>query len=349
MSDFTIKLLNLIREGKTANEIAQELNISNKLLYTRIVNLKNKGFLFDRKYYYDGNIVYVPKMDLLNNNDISLITKSSDKELTLVVISDLHIGNDYQRIDLLKSVYDYCAKEGINIIINAGDLVDGTLGTTKKLYPNPIEQIDYAMQIYPFDKNILNFTLLGNHDFSVLKETGQNLALLIQNYRHDIIPIGYGKGQISIKNDKIIVSHPIDEITFDAKLDNKTLLLKGHSHKFKFHFDCNHTIVKVPSLSDLSLGADNQIPTLLKININFNNSGLIEKGVINQLLIADKVYTLNELDFFFYHNITEEKNIKLEEEQTNITKEQTTPNQLKLIKKEERLSQIERFNKRYGL
>ena len=33
--------------------------------------------------------------------------------------------------------------------------------------------------------------------------------LLDLNYRHDIVPVGYGYGRINIKNDKIFVTHPL--------------------------------------------------------------------------------------------------------------------------------------------
>ena len=54
MSDKSLELINLIRQGKTCNEITSILNISNKQLFTYLTNLRNKGIMFLRKYYADG-------------------------------------------------------------------------------------------------------------------------------------------------------------------------------------------------------------------------------------------------------------------------------------------------------
>ena len=44
MSYQTKKLLRLINEGKTCNEICEILHITNKQLYIKLTNLRNKGY-----------------------------------------------------------------------------------------------------------------------------------------------------------------------------------------------------------------------------------------------------------------------------------------------------------------
>ena len=60
MTEQTIKLIELINEGKTCNEICHILNISNKQLFNNLTILQNKGFHYNRKYYSNGAIVYRP-------------------------------------------------------------------------------------------------------------------------------------------------------------------------------------------------------------------------------------------------------------------------------------------------
>ena len=60
MSRQTEKILSLIEEQKTCNEICECLQITNKQLYHKLTNLKAKGFFLDRKYFSNGEIVYVP-------------------------------------------------------------------------------------------------------------------------------------------------------------------------------------------------------------------------------------------------------------------------------------------------
>lgn len=347
MSDLTLKLLDLIKQEKTVNEIAEILNLSNKQIYNLITTIRNKGFDFARKYYSNGNIIYKPKTNIFPfNNSVNLFTTPEEQTITILAISDLHIGNQLERIDLLNKIYDYCIQEGIHIIINGGDLIDGAVNTLNapiKIYDNVMEQIEYLMKIYPFDKNILNFTLLGNHDYSALQHAGQDLSIILQSYRHDIIPIGYEFGKINIKNSSIHVKHPIEQNLYKIKNtpENNCIILKGHSHKMKVSTNESNCSVSIPSLSDINYSDNNILPTLLKLDISFKN-GRFKTVVINQLLILDKIYTLNETVSYLNTENDEDEEIKYEE----------TPVK-KLVKKEEKytpnMSQIERFNARYKL
>ena len=46
MSETTLKLLELIKEGKKLNEICTELNKTPKQIFNHLTLLKNKGYLF---------------------------------------------------------------------------------------------------------------------------------------------------------------------------------------------------------------------------------------------------------------------------------------------------------------
>lgn len=231
MNESTLKLLELLKQEKTANEIAKELKISNKQLFKRLLKLKNIGFDFKRKYYYNGDIVYSLYNDvpLQSQNSVDIITSPEEQEFEAIVISDLHIGSTDERLDLLNKIYDYCVKNNIHTIFNAGDIIDGMFGRCDKMHDNIFDQIEYAIEKYPFDKRILNYAVLGNHDFNPLLKNGKDLALVLQNYRHDIIPVGYGTAEINIKNDKIVLRHPLlvsnNEYTNEYK---HVFMLKGH-------------------------------------------------------------------------------------------------------------------------
>lgn len=78
MSEQTKKLMELINEGKTCNEICAILKISNKQLYNNLTNLRNKGLIYRRKYYQNGVIVYKPIHtipDLKNSNKRVVLVK----------------------------------------------------------------------------------------------------------------------------------------------------------------------------------------------------------------------------------------------------------------------------------
>lgn len=318
MNESTLKLIELLKQEKTANEIAQELNISNKQLFKRLFRLKTMGFNVKKKYYYSGDIGYslyndVPLQPL---NSVDIITSPEEQEFEAIVISDLHIGSTDERLDLLNRIYDYCVKNNIHTIFNAGDIIDGMFGHGDKLHDNIFDQIEYAIKKYPFDKNILNYAVLGNHDFDSLLKGGKDLALVLQKYRHDIVPIGYATAEVNIKNDKIVLRHPIEVAKNEpAKQYSRVVMFKGHYHRMEIlHASGDNCIVKVPALSNIHFMDDYLVPSALKIKLNFNN-GIITNIIIEQLLVESKIFAINsaKIDLTKGKKINNNDEVQLEE------------------------------------
>ena len=325
MTELTLQLLKLINEEKTINEISEKMKISRKRIYSILRTISIKGFEFDRKYYSNGDLIYAPKTSFITPEDksVDLITSPEENNLEALIISDLHIGCEYERLDLLNRAYDYCVKEGIHIIIVCGDLIDGMYGPNIKIHDNISDQIEYAIKKYPFDKSILNFATLGDHDYDAMRNYGQNVARVFENYRHDIIPLGYGYGQINIKNDQIIVRHPSEKYE-ELKLNkihklNYYLSLNGHFHKMKIKSSVNNTIINVPSLSDSICDTELQIPSAVRMYLEFKN-GYIYNGTFSQLIFTDSgIYQINEHQcnsLGFGKDMSGNNGIKLEEDRT---------------------------------
>ncbi len=318
MSELTMQLLKLVNEGKTINEIAEILNISHKRLYNIFSLIRNKGYEFDKKYYYTGDTIYVPKKRVLTDEQkgVDIITSPNDQEFEALVISDLHIGSIKQRPDLLERVYDYCVKEGIHIIIACGDIIDGTFGRSEKIYDNVSEQIDYLLKIYPFDKNILNFVLLGDHDYSALNNTGQNIAKVLESYRHDMISLGYRFGQINIKNDCILVKHKgeYDEQFRAITPKHYFLSLYGHFHNMRYKTSPNCATITVPPLCDILYPDCIQFASLVRMKLQFNH-GFINKGNFKQLAFKDNIEILSEFECYLGYDKDNSGNnpVRLEE------------------------------------
>lgn len=308
MSDLTRRLLQLIIEEKSVNEIANTLNMSNKQVYNHLALIKNKGLEFERKYYSNGEIVYVPKKSLAINcaKDVGLITEANEDLLKFVVISDLHIGSIHERIDLLEKVYDYCIKENIHLIINCGDLIDGMCTQHKKKIDNVYEQADYTLKNYPFDKNILNFIIFGNHDYDALRNYGLNLETLFDSYRHDLVALGYFQNALNIKNDFIVLRHPWEKLKkieypyseWNSKYNkNVFLVLNGHSHKMRAKISSSALSVSIPSLSNIPCPNEGFFPSFVVMELKFRN-GLIEYGSFHQMIINDKIERISEFDCY---------------------------------------------------
>lgn len=344
MKEINNIILEMIKENKSINEIVECTGISHKRLFYRLSLLKLKGFNFDTKYYYSGDIAYQMINSLTNEKEegTTILTSKNDVNFKAMVISDLHFGNSLERLDLLNEIYNYCIKEGINIIINAGDLIDGTFSSTKQKINSCEEQIEYTIKNYPFDKSILNFVCLGDHDYSSVENTGQDLALALQSRRHDIIPIGYGIGIINIKNDRIYIQHP--KTSNFVKTINDGLILSGHSHASGINIS-QATLIQIPSLSNLKPQNRNVLPGAIVLNINFIN-GFFNYLSLNNLIIANnKIYEAGTFDYYIGKGKNISSNfINNEEERNNSGKEKVKT----LNNQNNRLSQIDKFNKRYN-
>lgn len=89
-------LLRLIKEGRTCNDISKELNISNKQLYNRLLTLKNKGIIIEKKYYSNGQITYksIHSSSIIHNRfgevSNSILSLHEETDMKMLVISDLH-------------------------------------------------------------------------------------------------------------------------------------------------------------------------------------------------------------------------------------------------------------------
>ena len=299
MSDLTKELLKLINEGKTINQISETLNLSNKKIYNILTLIRNKGFDFERKYYDTGDITYVPRTTPLTNTQegVNIITDKSNTTYTAMVISDIHFGSGFENRDLIDKIYNYCVKEGIHNIICCGDLLDGIYSQREQRIPDTMEQVDYLLKNYPFDKSILNFTVLGDHDHSVLRHTGQDISFVLNSYRHDIVPLGYRVGNLNIKNDTLTIEHQIQSKKNRA---TSNLTLFGHHHTSEINYYPNKCRITVPSLSNLNIfkedGTRSQVkmPGAYFITIKFSDN-VFSTIQLSQLIILDKIYTINEV------------------------------------------------------
>lgn len=314
MSEINSKILELIEKNYSANEISEVLNITNKQLFYRLTQLKNKGYNICKKYYANGEIEYFLNKSFYDKdtfNKKSIFISKKYKFLKTIVISDLHLSSIYENIDALDKIYNYCAANSIHIIINTGDVNNCTsnLNNRKVYSTSNMKQIEHMLKVYPFDKNILNYILFGNHDYDILVEDGIDIKKILEDKRHDLIPLDYGMDIINMGKDKITLKHNLKK-NFKMPMQEKGIILMGHFHNYKV-IDNNvdkHIIVQVPTLSTLNFEDKNDLPNCaLEITFNFDDSYLIENVNIKHLYINDKIYVLGEtrlkqLNFENYDN-----------------------------------------------
>lgn len=294
-----VELIKLIQENKSINEICDILNCNRNKIYKKLLNLKNSGYTINQNYFYNGDIKYklVKGRNFIDKNNVTIKMENTENKFCAMIISDLHIGSDKQRLDLLYQVYNYCAKNSINIILNTGDIVDGWIGTNKKINKDLEHQLNYLLKKYPFDKNILNFICLGNHDVDSYNKYGINLKVLLENYRHDLVAFGARMGTINIKNDNIILCHQTGSEQINLNNIENSIIFEGHHHKFatSYNHSLNNNLIYVPSLSDIYINKQITTPSALIIEFDLE-ANVFTHGIISQLISnGNSLIKINEI------------------------------------------------------
>lgn len=330
MTNIEVQLINLINKNKSLNEIENILNLTKQQIYRKLLKLKNNGYAITNEYYYNGDITYLlHSTDKVSKNiENNVIINMPDKENTFkaIVISDIHIGCDKQGLNALNYIYDYCIKNNIHIILNAGDLIDGWFGQNKKLNKDIEHQLQYLIKKYPFDKNILNFICLGNHDLNSYQKFGIDLKTILTNYRHDLVAFASGIGNIHIKNDNIVICHPINHSKSKFSEIEDSIIFKGHHHKYATDFNeffHNH-IICVPTLSNIFLNNQFPLPSALEIEFTINSNGKFNEGIINQLIYSDNnLIKINEMKISNFHRKNIVSSNSKKKNQNKLKKENT--------------------------
>lgn len=351
--DNTLALLQLLKEGKSNKEICSNLKIDSKELCEELIRLKNSGIRHSRKYYSDGTIKYnsiSTTQELKNYNfigqDRTIITDANENIMKVLLISDLHFGNDLERLDLIDRAYNYCKKNGINIILCGGDIIDGAYSKGTQKIKNLYQQIEYFIEKYPYDKSILTFSVAGDHDISAFNTAAIDIIEACNNYRHDVIIGGYNNTGINLKNDKIHLYHHVD--AGSLRHTDAPIILHGHSHKYATEIRDNSLNITMPTLSDI-----NQLmPTALELNLYFSR-GYIANSVVKHIYFGPQDIILSESTFDLLKDRTINyepiRNTELYKNDKVVTHNNNILETSKTLKKvNQPMSQIEKFNKRYS-
>jgi predicted phosphodiesterase len=294
VDDYQAYLLQLIKEGKNNREICEIFNISFNQLYDELLKLKTKGVKYSRKYYSDGSIKYnkIKKLKKLNENvNKTIITDNQENNMKFLLISDLHFGNEFENLGLIDRAYNYCIKNGINIILCGGDFIDGSFSKSPQKITDLYDQIEYFIKNYPQDKNILTFGVAGDHDFSTLKRASLDIIEICNNRRHDIIIGGYNNAEINH-----LFHNMLGGRMHSAQAP---IILCGHLHKYMTQQKNNSLYITLPTLSNIN----QQMPSALELDLSFSK-GYISSAVIKHLYFGTQDFVLSESEF----NLLNERN-----------------------------------------
>ena len=243
-----MKVVCKMKKSLRYKEIVKRLTLENfdtikeeyKLNHTAMLGIIDYG-LHD-KYVSDDKRWILNKLKY--NYQFSLVLKDSKYG----IISDTHIGNEKDSPYYIKRAFILLNKAGIKKIFHTGDILDSydercdlTKDELIRLHYN---QITRFHDIWP--TNVTTYAILGNHD-TKFERLGIDLYKELSSA--SFIILGRGGSYINCSNYKLFLEHNVPSKVLVPPHYNYDVILKGHSHFFKFKE--NRNIFRVASCSNL--------------------------------------------------------------------------------------------------
>ena len=208
-----------------------------------VVELKHRGIFVDSDKVYERLMVLKNRLSIIGNTkqfpvvyslkkpdvlvDQSMIINVPDgtKCMDILLVSDFHLTTmNSSLVSEYDKIVDYCAKNNIKLVLNAGDLFSSRMNNDSivKRYDHFMKVIDSVYKNFPKDKDIYHAILGGNHDRNILN-FGIDPISRITDLREDFINLGYDRASIIIGDDKFMIHHPHINVDSLSKLEGRTL------------------------------------------------------------------------------------------------------------------------------
>ena len=280
------KIKYLIKKKKTLQEICNELELKDYEVIGIVELMKQDGELID---FINGEIVKLKKPK--QNNDVYEISNNNE-HLKLLLISDTHLCSKYDRLDILRYLYDKAENNGVKHILHSGDFTDGRSNRPEHTYELKEHsyqgQIDYCIDKYPAFSG-KTYAIQGNHDNWWYKSNGSEIMRPIANAREDIVYLGSDVADLKIGKLKIRLFHGqggiayaksykiqkyLDTIPTSEKPD---ILQTGHIHQAFYYKQDNTHCFQTSCLEDQTpycrgLGLVND-KSCWWVDVEFDNKG----------------------------------------------------------------------------
>ena len=237
-----------MRRDLKYKEIITRLTLENFGVLKKEYNLNHNIMLGVLDYGLHDKYISEDKKYILNKlkykYQFSLVLKDSKYG----IISDTHIGNIKDSPHYIKKSTNLLVQIGINKVFHTGDILDSYDErcdlTHDELIKLHYQQIERFHDIWPI--NITTYAILGNHD-TKFKRLGIDLYKELSRDR--FIILGTGGAYLKCSNYKIFLEHNVPTSALVPPHYNYDLILKGHSHFFKYKE--NRNIFRVASCSNI--------------------------------------------------------------------------------------------------
>ena len=283
------KLKYLVNKKKTLPEICETLELKDYEVIGLVELMKQDGELLD---YVNGEIVKLRKP--IENFGVYEVPDNTH-HLSLLMISDSHLANKADRIDILNYLYDKAENKGIKYVLHCGDVLDGIyVNRPQHIYALRCvgfdEHLDYVINKYPHFSG-KTFFIGGNHMDTYFKNGGSDMGKAISREREDLVYLNPDTADLKIGKVGIHMHHGgggrsyslsyklqryVETLPQDKKID---IVMQGHFHNAMYMYYMEKHCFQVGALEDetpfsRSMGFKNE-KSCYWVDIDFDDKGNI--------------------------------------------------------------------------
>lgn len=283
------KIKYLINKKNTLKEICEELELKDYEVIGLVELMKQDGELLD---YVNGEVIKLKKP--IENFGVYEVPDNTH-HLSLLMISDSHLANKADRIDILNYLYDKAENKGIKYVLHCGDVLDGIyVNRPQHIYELRCvgfdEHLDYVVNKYPHFSG-KTFFIGGNHMDTYFKNGGSDMGKAISREREDLVYLNPDTADLKIGKVGIHMHHGgggrsyslsyklqryVETLPQDKKID---IVMQGHFHNAMYMYYMNKHCFQVGSLEDetpfsRSMGFKNE-KSCWWLDIDFDDKGNI--------------------------------------------------------------------------
>ena len=256
----TLQKYLITKKKPYVKKVLDDLGLEEYELYGLIEMLKQRGYLFD---IVDSKVL---KIKPVKESDIYEIP-SKLEHLRLLLISDTHLAGKYDRLDILRYLYEKASDRGIDYVLHSGDVTEGLSGRPEQVYDlkevSYVGQRDYVIDNYP-KSDIPTYLIAGNHDLWWIKKCGADIVKDICDHREDLHYLGsdcedlkIGKLRIRLYHGKggnaYAKSYKLQKYLDAIPMEERPHILQtGHTHQAFYMKQGNTHCFQTSCLQDLT-------------------------------------------------------------------------------------------------
>ena len=195
-------------------------------------------------FHYNEVVSILVAHGWLHNIELCQFSLTDKK---VMFISDTHYGSVYDNINYAYYAFDFAKANGIKTIFHGGDVLEGNAKPREGFTSE--KQAEYFIKNYPYDKDIITRTILGNHDLTAV--ILENKVSEILKARDDIEILGFKKIFFDWESVTVGLQHEIKKYRLCyPRYSQEDIGFKGHSHFYHTKYCYTREDVYIPALSD---------------------------------------------------------------------------------------------------